>query len=99
MGEERILENIIVYLNSEVADVKGSIGDFKVIVKNESEDKEMSLNVGTIIVATGAYEYKPEGWYDWGKNKNVLTQLEFEKKLALNIQKKNRTAVVSIHST
>jgi heterodisulfide reductase subunit A len=56
-------KNIIVYLNSEVTNVKGSIGDFKVTVKNNAEGKDADLNVGTIIAATGAFEYKPEGWY------------------------------------
>ncbi|MHA1914477.1 MAG: FAD-dependent oxidoreductase [Promethearchaeota archaeon] len=77
-------KNITVYLNSEVADVKGSIGDFKVKVKSNVEGKEINLNVGTIIAATGAYEYKPEGWYNYGTNKNVLTQLELSEKLKKN---------------
>ena len=86
-------KNIIVYLNSEVVDVKGSIGDFKVKVKDNNEVKDISLNVGTIIAATGAYEYKPEGWYNWGKNDNVLTQLELSKKLKNNELEDGQTLV------
>ncbi len=77
-------KNITVYLNSEVADVKGSIGDFKIKVKSNVEGKDTSLNVGVIIAATGAYEYKPEGWYNYGINENVLTQLELSEKLKNN---------------
>ena len=86
-------KNISVYLNSEVADVKGSIGDFKVKVKNNAEGKEVNLNVGTIIAATGAYEYKPNGWYHYGENDNVMTQLELSEKLKNNELKDGETLV------
>ena len=58
--------------------------NFSVITKNKPDEKDINLNVGVIIVATGAYEYEPEGWYDWGKNENVLTQLELSEKLKNN---------------
>ncbi|MFX1407575.1 MAG: FAD-dependent oxidoreductase [Promethearchaeota archaeon] len=74
-------KNISTYLNSIVADVKGSIGNFKVKVKNNVDGKELELNVGVIITATGAYEYKPKGWYHYGENENVITQLELSEKL------------------
>jgi hypothetical protein len=37
--------------------------------------------VDTIIVATGADVLKPAGMYCYGENKNVITQLEFERLL------------------
>jgi len=86
-------KNIIVYLNSEVTDVKGSIGDFKVKVKDITKGKDISLNVGTIVAATGAYEYKPEGWYHYGENNNVMTQLELSEKLRNNELKDGETLV------
>ncbi len=86
-------KNITSYLNSEVIDVKGSIGDFKVKVRNNAEGKDLTLNVGTIIVATGAYEYKPEGWYHYGKNDNVMTQLELSEKLRNDALKDGETLV------
>ncbi|MFX0035621.1 MAG: FAD-dependent oxidoreductase [Candidatus Hermodarchaeota archaeon] len=86
-------KNIIVYLNSEVIDVKGSIGDFKVKVKDNTEGKDHSLNVGTIVTATGAYEYKPKGWYHYGENENVMTQLELSEKLRNNELKDGETLV------
>ncbi len=81
LNELNKMKNITNYFNSKVVDIKGSIGDFKVVVRNESEDKEDNLNVGVIITATGAYEYKPEGWYNYGKNDKVMTQLELSEKL------------------
>ncbi|MFX1455171.1 MAG: FAD-dependent oxidoreductase [Promethearchaeota archaeon] len=86
-------KNISVYLNSDVVDVKGSIGDFRVAIKNHAEEKDTNLNVGTIIAATGAYEYKPKGWYHYGENENVMTQLELSDKLRNNELKDGETLV------
>ena len=49
--------NINVYLNSTVEKVKGFIGNFDIVIK--SPDREVPLNVGTIIVATGAEKPRP----------------------------------------
>ena len=89
-------KNITSYLNSEVIEVKGSIGDFKVKVKNNKDQKDLELNVGVIVTATGAYEYKPEGWYHYGENDNVMTQLELSEKLR-NKQLKDGDTLVFIH--
>jgi len=75
------LKNLTAYLNSEVVDVKGSIGDFNIKVKNLTDEKATDLNVGVIIAATGAYEYKPKGWYHYGEDERILTQLELSQKL------------------
>ena len=75
------IKNIITYLNSEVTDVKGSIGDFKVKIKNKTDEKVSDINVGAIVVATGAYEHKPEGWYHYGEDPRIMTQLELSEKL------------------
>ncbi|MFX1529301.1 MAG: hydrogenase iron-sulfur subunit [Promethearchaeota archaeon] len=90
------LKNISSYLNSEVIEVKGSIGDFKVKLRNIPEDNTINLNVGTIIIATGAYEYKPIGWYHYGENKNVITQLELSGILR-NKELKDGETLVFIH--
>jgi heterodisulfide reductase subunit A len=96
LNEFKEQKNINRYLNSEVIDVKGSIGDFKVKIKENNEGKDIDLNIGTIIAATGAYEYKPEGWYHYGENKNVMTQLELSEKLKNNDLKDGET-IVFIH--
>ena len=93
LNELHKMKNITIYFNSKVADIKGSIGDFKVIVRNIFGDKENNLNVGVIITATGAYEYKPEGWYNYGKNDKVMTQLELSEKLENNELKDGETFV------
>jgi len=68
--------NIKVHTSSTVKQVEGFIGNFK--VKIDREGKEEALDIGTIIVATGANVLRPDGLYGYGESKNVLTQLEFE---------------------
>ncbi len=87
------IKNIIPYLNSEVIDVKGSIGDFKVKIKNKADDKVSDINVGAIVVATGANEYKPEGWYHYGEDPRIMTQLELSEKLRDNTLTDGETLV------
>ena len=93
LNEFNQLKNITTYLSSEVSDVKGSIGDFKVKVRNNTNEKISDLNVGVIIVATGAYEYKPEGWYHYGDDPSIMTQLELSEKLRENQLEDGRTYV------
>ncbi|HVO37300.1 MAG TPA: CoB--CoM heterodisulfide reductase iron-sulfur subunit A family protein [Candidatus Acidoferrum sp.] len=71
--------SIKVYDSSTVKHVEGFIGNFKVTMSHEN--KEEALDVGTIIVATGADVFKPNGFYCYGENKSVVTQLELEKLL------------------
>ena len=70
---------IHVYKQAEVSGIEGHIGDFKVAINMGGED--LDINVGAVIVATGGAEYKPKE-YLYGQHENVMTQLEFEKKLA-----------------
>ncbi len=74
-------KNIQIFLNTKIKDIKGYIGNYIVTVidsKNQSQD----LKIGTIIVATGAQELKPDGDFQYNKtNKNIITQLELEQKL------------------
>jgi heterodisulfide reductase subunit A len=73
--------NIQVFLNSTIKEIKGYIGNYYVtIVDNKNETYD--LKIGTIIVATGGKELKPNGSFQYSdKNKNVISQLELEKQL------------------
>ncbi len=77
---ERVEKNpqITTYLGSEVEGVEGFIGDFDVTVASDGAASE--LKVGTILVATGAQEFKPLELYGYSQLSNVVTQLEFEEK-------------------
>ena len=67
---------ISVYLESEVEKVKGFIGNFDVEIK--SKEEIIPLNVGTIIIATGADYLTPTGLYGYGEIEGVITQKELE---------------------
>jgi len=64
-------DNIYVYLNTEVKDITGFVGNFKVTLPEEE------IEVGAIIVATGAKQYTPTE-YLYGQDERVVTQLDFE---------------------
>jgi heterodisulfide reductase subunit A len=74
-------KNIEVFLNSKIESAKGFIGNYDVSI-TDSKKKAKDVKIGAIIVATGGQEFKPKGHFLYdGKNKNVITQLELEKKL------------------
>jgi heterodisulfide reductase subunit A len=67
--------NITVHLDTDVTDVTGFVGNFKV----KTTDAE--IEVGVIIVATGAAGYEPTE-YLYGQDDRVMTSLELEEKLS-----------------
>ncbi|MBD3214072.1 MAG: FAD-dependent oxidoreductase [Candidatus Lokiarchaeota archaeon] len=74
-------KNIILYLNSKIEEIKGYIGNYEISLCN-SNKKIIKFKVGTIIVATGAQEFKPNGIFKYSqKNTRIITQQELEKKL------------------
>ncbi len=74
-------EKIHVYTNTKVVDLSGYIGNFEVSVRTGgSKSIAEVINVGAIIVATGAKELKPNE-YLYGKDPRVITQLELDKLL------------------
>ena len=74
-------KNIHLFLKSKIRDIKGYIGNYNVSIA-DSKEKVHELKIGTIIVATGAQELKPDGIFQYNKkNKNIITQLELEEKL------------------
>ncbi|MDD5747553.1 MAG: hydrogenase iron-sulfur subunit [Actinomycetota bacterium] len=78
---ERINSNPKVHLYTDVLikSVKGFFGNFEVEITSKQGD--FSIKCGTIIVASGSSELKPEGLYGYGKLKDVITQGELEKML------------------
>jgi heterodisulfide reductase subunit A len=74
--------NIEVHTNSKLTNLGGYIGNFTATIKNEENETE--LKVGTVIVASGAKEYKPVGEYLYGEDPRVMTQIEFDKKIKSN---------------
>jgi heterodisulfide reductase subunit A len=73
-------KHIELMTNSEVVEVSGYIGNFKVKIKTKP-DQIKEVEVGSIIVATGydVFDPTPMTQYGYGRFDNVITSLEFEK--------------------
>jgi heterodisulfide reductase subunit A len=85
---------IHLHMSTLIEKMEGFIGKFDVTLqKNDSNELEQ-VNVGTIIVATGAEAFKPVEMYEYGKNENVVTQLELEQLLKRGELKKPRKVVM-----
>ncbi|HSR48387.1 MAG TPA: FAD-dependent oxidoreductase [Anaerolineales bacterium] len=72
--------NIRVHLNSEVAAVNGFVGDFTSRVQ-QADGRTLEIRHAVILVATGAQEYRGPA-YGYGTDARILTQQEFEERLA-----------------
>ena len=75
---ERVLKNnnIQIFLNSKIKEVNGYLGNYNISII-DSKKEINDLEIGTIVVATGAKELKPQGLYGYGvKNNDIITQLE-----------------------
>ncbi len=72
--------NIVLLTSSAVSSVKGFFGNFEVEVQ-KGDGEKADLKVGTIVVATGAEVFVPEGYYEYGENEKIVTQLELEQLL------------------
>ena len=61
---------INVHLNTEVQNVGGYVGNFKIALSGEDSQ---TIEVGTVIIATGGEEYKPIAYYGYTYHKNIMT--------------------------
>lgn len=68
--------NITVYTGAKIKMIDGYVGNFKTTLESGEQ-----IEHGAVILAIGGQEYKPEGEYLYGKNKNVMTLLELKEKL------------------
>ena len=70
--------NIQVKLNTELGEVEGFVGNFKTTLRNGAQEEVAEH--GVVILATGAFEHKPQE-YLYGKDARVMTHLELDEKL------------------
>lgn len=76
--EVRSNPKIELYLNSDLKQVEGSVGNFKSIIQTNGVERR--LEHGIAILATGASELKPDQ-YLYGQDSRVLTGLELDRRL------------------
>ncbi len=72
---------LLFWLNAEIIEVKGSIGNFKTTILSNGQKR--ILNHGVVIIASGAKQYIPEE-HLYGQSKNVITSLELEQSFTKN---------------
>jgi heterodisulfide reductase subunit A-like polyferredoxin len=72
-------ERIEVLTESTLHSTGGYVGNFESVVRTPAGAK--TVRHGVVIIATGASEYQPKE-YAYGKDARVVTQREFEEKLA-----------------
>ncbi len=80
------------HLSSKVVNVKGFIGNFDVDI--ESLGRVETLNIGTIIVASGAENLEPTGLFGYGEDERVVTQMQLEEMLREGGLKNARNVVM-----
>ena len=73
--EIRSNDHIKTYLNSQITNVEGFVGNFKTVINQNGTEK--TIEHGVVIIATGAKEYKPEE-YRYGEHPGILTHLELD---------------------
>jgi heterodisulfide reductase subunit A len=75
--------NVTVFLNAEVAETEGYVGNFEVRIEVEGESKLQEVEAGAVIVATGYQPFDPERKpeYGYGQYSQVITTLEMEERL------------------
>ncbi len=74
-------ERITVFTGAEVVEISGRPGDFRARIKMK-DGEEREITFGACILATGTRPFTPTGFYNYGSDANVKTQIEFEKMLA-----------------
>jgi heterodisulfide reductase subunit A len=70
-------KNITTHLNSTLKSVEGFIGNYDIAIGTKGAE-DQKYKVGTIVVATGALEFVPEGLYGYNQYPNIVTLTEFE---------------------
>ncbi|MBT4484108.1 MAG: FAD-dependent oxidoreductase, partial [Candidatus Latescibacteria bacterium] len=71
--------NIKVWKNASIESIDGFVGNFTTKIKQNK--KEIEVEHGVVIVASGAKEYAPTE-YLYGSDDNIISQRELEKRLA-----------------
>jgi heterodisulfide reductase subunit A len=78
VAEVRRNPHIEVFTSSALHEVKGFVGNYEVVIRDD-EGRQSSFKVGGIIVATGARVFVPHGMYGYD-GQRVITQLELEER-------------------
>jgi len=97
VGRVKRNKKITVVTDAELTSISGFIGNFTSVVATGkgSKKKEQTYDHGSVVLATGGHEHRPDG-YLLGKNSKVLTQQELEKQLAGKAKNRAPNSVIMI---
>ncbi|TXT60361.1 MAG: 4Fe-4S ferredoxin [Promethearchaeota archaeon] len=72
--------NITVHLNSNIEDIRGFVGNYNIILKENKSQSQQEFKVGTIIVATGANQSEPTRYVNLVEKypDRIITQSQLE---------------------
>lgn len=84
-------KNIKIINEAKLIKVEGYLGNFKGTIL--ASGKELSVDFGAAVVATGARNFEPSGLFEYGKDSRVVTQAQLEKMLGKSISAKNVTMI------
>ncbi len=73
--------NIRTLTKTEIREVAGYIGNYRVTLTQNGDGPGETLDISTVIVATGMQEIAPVGQFRYGDDSRVITQLQLEKML------------------
>jgi len=81
---ERVVSHPLIHveMNAEAVDHTGFKGNFETGITVGPEKTYKKIAHGVIVLATGGEELKPAGYYGYGEDERVMTQLELEGKIA-----------------
>ena len=74
---------IQVFNSTIIKTISGYVGNFKSTLISKNKKSSVEVEHGVIVVATGGLPYEPNE-YNYGKNKDIVTQTDFEKSLFNN---------------
>ncbi len=91
IGKVDETKNIKVINEAKLIKVEGYLGNFKGIVL--AKGKEMPVDFGAAVVATGARNFEPTGLFNYGRDSRVVTQAQLEKMLGKGISASTVTMI------
>lgn len=86
-------KDVEVLTSTVIKNMKGFIGNFDITVQ-KGKEKPRTIQVGTIIVASGATNFEPTGMFGYGESENIITQLQLEELLKTEKLKKPEKVVM-----
>jgi heterodisulfide reductase subunit A len=84
-------KNVGVLNEAKLIRVEGYLGNFKGVVL--AKGKEIPVDFGAAVVATGALNFEPAGLFNYGKDPRVITQAQLEKMLGEGVGANNITMI------